>query len=204
MKYLLNFLKSKQQQLQHLFDEKLPLEGIFSDIIKLFGKNSIVVSTSGNSNSDYCNTLNKKFIGAWISSPNPNSWIKFDVKTIRIAILGYTLRVCPASRNVAAPHSWCIEGSNDNFKWFLIDEHRKDYCLQSSKPQNFSCQAQLLKIEAPDVSSNMPNDTNTVNNNITDNNSFRYIRIRQTDVNVLGGNSLCLSNVELFGYFSTL
>lgn len=192
-------MKSNLQIHQHLYNENRPFEGVFSYISKSFGKNSIVISSSGNSNSDSRNILNEAFTGAWISSPNPNSWIKFDLKMIRIYILGYSLRVYKTSRNVAVPHSWCIEGSNDNFKWTLIDEHRRDYSLNSNQPQHFTCQARILKFTTPETIDKDQNDRLPISGN-----SYRYIRIKQTDTNVQGGNSLCLSNVEIFGYISKI
>lgn len=191
-------MNSDLQKRLYLYNENTPFDGVLSYLIKSFGKNAIIVSTSGNSNSDFRNILSEKFTGAWISSPSSNSWLKFDFKMNRIYIVGYTLRVYKASRNVATPHSWCIEGSNDNFKWTLIDEHRKDYSLMSEKPQHFTCQAQILKSTTETI------DKDPVDCLLIRGNSFRYIRIRLTDANVLGGSSLCLSNAELFGIISKI
>lgn len=193
-----------QQKSQHLYNENAPFEGVFSSIIRSYGKSAVIISTSGNSNSDARNVLSEKFTGAWISSPDPNSWLKFDFKMNRIYIIGYTLRVYQPTRNVAAPHSWCIEGSNDNFKWTLIDEHRKDYSLKSNKPQHFTCQTQYIKFPTLETSLNSNVNEKVIDKFFNSANSFRYIRLRQTDTNVLGGNSLCLSTIELFGYISKL
>ncbi|OHT03480.1 hypothetical protein TRFO_29139 [Tritrichomonas foetus] len=155
-----------------------PFEGAFSYLTSIKGKNALVISTSGDSRSNSRNCINKKWCGAWISSPEQNSWIKFDLKMIKILVKSYTLRLLSVSRAEPAPQSWCVEGSNDNYKWFVIDEHRKNSTLVgNSNPHNFTCIASS---------------------------SYRYVRIRQTDVNSLGGHAFCLSNIEFFGVLSSI
>ena len=155
-----------------------PFDGFFSHILKKKNKNSFVISSSGNSNSDAKNIVYKDWCGCWVSSPIPNSWIKIDLKMNKINLNGYTIRLQIYSRRESPIQSWCVEGSNDNYNWTIIDEHRLNTIFhENSAPQHFKCFST---------------------------NSFRFIRLRQTDLNGNGGNSLCLSNIELFGKITTI
>ena len=74
-------------------------------------------------------------------------------------------------------NTWIIEGSNDKENWKTIDERSNEESVVDVSASN------TFKIET----------------NKSTNDFYRFIRIRQTDVNSSHSNSLVFSVMEFFG-----
>ena len=77
--------------------------------------------------------------------------------------------------NVYHPKSWVIEGSNDENSWEIIDEQMNNHTL------------------------NYPKIVHTFAFQNLESKKFRYLRMRQTDVNWGNNKRLCINAIELFG-----
>ena len=75
--------------------------------------------------------------------------------------------------------SWVIEGSNTNLEkdWLILDSRNNLDCFDTNKAEF----------------------TFDISKKIGYNESFRYLRLRQTDVNSRNTNQLILSALEYFG-----
>ena len=89
----------------------------------------------------------------------PNSWICFEFKKHQIIPFSYIIRTIDDEDNYHLK-SWVVEVSNDKQEWLTIDEHQNDSSLKGTS------RIHLFKISKH-----------------FDNDSFKYIRIRQTGPN---------------------
>ena len=89
----------------------------------------------------------------------PNSWICFEFKKHQIIPFSYIIRTIDDENNYHLK-SWVVEVSNDKQEWLTIDEHQNDSSLKGAS------RIHLFKISKH-----------------FDNDSFKYIRIRQTGPN---------------------
>ena len=114
------------------------------------------------------------------SNDQPNSWIKFDFSQRKVRPTHYSIRTRNAGKGSRHLKNWVIEASNSNSEsdWNIID-FRNDISSLDGKSitQTFEIQNKLSKNE-----------------------SFRYLRIRQTGVNTSNDHFLTLSALEFFGY----
>lgn len=108
-----------------------------------------------------------------------NQWIQYDFKEKRIRPTHYSIRT-RHDHAYCNPQSWVIEVSNtgNNDDWRLIDKRENVASLsKSSATETFDIQTQL-----------------------TSNESYRYIRLRQTGKSTGDYNYLVISSLEYFGY----
>jgi hypothetical protein len=110
----------------------------------------------------------------FFSSKDPNQWIGYDFKTMRIKPTGYTVRRYhtggPGGHNLK---SWVVEGSNDLHDWFELDR----------------------KVNNGDL--NAGNEVKTFG--ISSGVRCRAVRLRQIDLNHKGTHVILISGLEFFG-----
>lgn len=108
-----------------------------------------------------------------------NSWICFEFKSFYIIPKNYTLRSYYCEQNNCHPKSWVIEGSNDNGDWEQLDQQQNTDVL------------------------NGPNIIHTFPIQNSKNTKFKFIRMRQTDINWnpsdCAKNHFVLNNIEFYG-----
>lgn len=112
----------------------------------------------------------------------PNSWLKYDFNDSQVRPTHYSIKTRPdGGKGDNHPKNWVIEGSNtDNGQDWKILDSRNDVTLldDGNKSYTFEIQNPLKKNE-----------------------SYRYLRLRQTGPNTQSGNYyyLTISALEYFG-----
>lgn len=168
-------------------DATKSFEGIIDYLTKISNgnvhDNGTIVATSS---SVYSNDYHPKFATDYnnhakffCTQNQPNSWICYDLKNRKIHPTFYTVRTrIDGDATHHHPMFWVIEGSNDNNDWKNLDT-RNDIAILKLKNtvQTFKIQAQLSLNE-----------------------SFRYIRFRQTGLSSASYNYLNFSALEYFGF----
>lgn len=115
--------------------------------------------------------------GDWGTQNKPNSWLMFDFKDYLVELIGYSLMSIPSSINNTHPRSWAVEASNDLENWDILDKREMNNDLNGkNKVKCFAFRR---------------SDT------------YRYVRIRQTDLNHSHNNYFAISQMELFGSISS-
>lgn len=107
----------------------------------------------------------------WYSQNYANSWVKLDFHNKTIRLNGYTIR--SGGQNCTHLREWVLEGSNDDYKWDILDERNNRDLLGDREIRHYPIHPRK---------------------------DYRYFRLRQTGVNHLNNHQLCLANIELFGY----
>lgn len=116
------------------------------------------------------------------SKNEPNSWLMYDFQDSKVKPTHYSIRTRPdGGKGDNHPKNWVIEGSNteDDDDWVILDSRNDITILDDSNASHtFEIQTQLESNE-----------------------SFRYLRLRQTGPNTQTGNYyfLTLSALEYFG-----
>jgi hypothetical protein len=112
----------------------------------------------------------------WYTDSVPNSWLQFDFKDRSVSISSYSMKSRYDGYHI--PRSWVLEGKNDDTDWTELDRHDNDNTIQGGHAfHNFKCPSRC------DGCMHM----------------YRYIRLRQTNVNSNGNNHLLFCNFEVFG-----
>lgn len=153
-----------------------PFEGILSSMNKEAGQNPhsanlVEVTSSSKERSQPWMILDYKWNGWFYTRNQPDSWVMIDFINKNVAPSWYSIK----SDGNGSSHlkNWNLEGSNDLTSWSTIDEQRNSEILNNPFAiGTFKC----LKPRY-----------------------YRYIRLRQVDVNTDGNNYLGLCNIELFG-----
>lgn len=115
---------------------------------------------------------------SFLSDFKENSWLTYDFKNRKVRPSSYSIKSHHwGGKGNYHPKSWCIEGSNDNEHWKTLDSCTDEKCL-----------------DGKNLSKNFP-----VKNNLDVNEYYRYLRIRQTDVNTRNDHLLGFSSLEYFG-----
>lgn len=143
---------------------------ITSSSINVFGTNYLPM------NAVYFNNFEK----AVFTSDIPNSWLMYDFKDRKVKPSHYSIRSHKLTWSSLCKYhlqSWCIEGSNNKENWTVLDSRKDDRSLVGKSYAN------TFEIESGKES----------------NDFFRYLRIRQTNVNSDGKYWLILSALEFFG-----
>ena len=112
--------------------------------------------------------------GNWsTSSDDIDQWLKFDFKDKKILVKGYSLQ-SNASRFGDYIRSWCLEGSNDNSYWDVIDQRSDQECMNGA-----------LNIGTY--------------NDIKSKKEYRYLRIRRIGKTWYNNNYLPVGRIEFYG-----
>jgi hypothetical protein len=101
-----------------------------------------------------------------------NSWIKLDFKARKVWVEAYEIK---GGRQFCTNlRTWVFEGSDDDQDWMEIGEVRHSKLMQGeSISREFLC---------------------------TPSRPFRFVRLKQTDLNDKGNDSLVLANIEIYGF----
>lgn len=158
---------------------RAPFNGIlkyFSDICNgnLNDPNGVLITASSSEHNSPTQVADFEWDDFWYSQNEVDQWIMFDFQNVKVGITNYTIKTHRYSTDSTHMRSWDLEGSNDNTNWIVIDQRSTDILNGSSIVQVFMCKP----IEQ----------------------TFQYIRIRQTEENHRGDNILALTNVEFFGH----
>lgn len=108
----------------------------------------------------------------------PNSWITYEFISCKVNPSHYSIRSDAwGPQGYYHPKSWVIEGSNDlqSDNWAVLDTRSNEISLDNRCASN----------------------TYTIQNRT--NEFYRYLRIRQTDVNTHGDHCFIFSSLEYFG-----
>lgn len=113
------------------------------------------------------------------SNYDQNEWLCFDFKERKVKPSHYSLKSYADSKNYYNIQNWCIEGSNDNKSWKVLDERIGDKSLDDTNASNtFEIQKKLGPYDF-----------------------YRYLRIRQTGENTKGNDyRLIIRYLEYFGH----
>ena len=112
----------------------------------------------------------------WFSTKNePNSWICIEFKNHQIKPTSYTIRSNDWSSDNWHLRNWVVEGSNDSNEWEIIDEQKENSDLRGR---------------------NLVHTYQVHNKN---DNSFKFIRIRQTGQNWYNNYYFGLNCIEFYG-----
>lgn len=112
---------------------------------------------------------------------NENSWLCIDFIKSKVRPSHYSIRSTDyGAKNECLQH-WCIEGSNDNANWKILDTRSDEKSLLENRAEN----------------------TFPIKNNLEKDEYYRYLRIRQTGLNSSGNNELFFSSIEFFGNIQT-
>lgn len=114
--------------------------------------------------------------GDWGTKNKPNSWLMFDFKDNLVELTGYSLMSIPSLINNTHPRSWALEASNDLEDWNILDKREMNNDLNGKN------KVKCFAFRRSD--------------------SYRYVRIRQTDLNHSHNNYFAISQMELFGSIS--
>mgnify|MGYP001127010220 FL=1 len=110
----------------------------------------------------------------YASKDQKDGHICFDFKDKQIQISSYLIQSCCNRWNNNHFRNWVVEGSNDNQKWEIIDEHSND-----SKLNGFDNKVAFYTKQ--------------------ENNFYRYIRIRQTGVSWQNNYWIYFPFLEFYG-----
>ena len=108
----------------------------------------------------------------WYSKDEPNSFIQFDFKSMRVCLSGYSLKSHYANTQFFV--SWVIEVSDDGSTWEAVDERNTRALVGPNRVKTYECSRQRDKF-------------------------VRFVRMRQTGKNSGSDDYLLLSQIEFFG-----
>ncbi|KAK8880578.1 hypothetical protein M9Y10_003258 [Tritrichomonas musculus] len=104
-----------------------------------------------------------------------DSWICFEFKKHEIMPTNYTIRTQSGGPNFLHLKSWNLEGSNDNNNWTILDEEKDCSYLNGSY------------------------FTHTFGTRNEEHQSFKYLRIHQTDKSWYNDYRLLMNCIEFYG-----
>jgi hypothetical protein len=164
------------------FEPSSPLSGIINHLTSRFGGNVHdrgVVNITANrvaSDSPGYAAKNVADLGtdSFFHSVNePNQWICFDFKEMKIRPTHYSIRMHSSGPNSFHLKNWVIEGSTDGTSWHELDRRENNTDLNNSYAvKTFN----ICKVD-----------------------TFRMIRLRQIGLNHRNDNLLLFTAFELFG-----
>lgn len=155
-----------------------PYNGIFTKLKENsngdpYLKKKISITASTSDRNEAFQVIDYGWNDFFFTENKPNSWILFDFKDMRIHITNYTLKTHKYPSGTCHIKSWIIEGSNGKNIWSEIDKRSSPVLNGPNRFQTF-----------PATKSN---DT------------FQYIRLRQTGFNFRNDNILAIASIEFFG-----
>ena len=142
-----------------------------------------ITASSYHCNADYCHPRNVALFDDqtkfFCTEDREGSWICFDFKNHQVFMTGYTIKSSVNSyAKTHQPKSWVIEGSNDDKVWTTIDEERGCDYFKGTDTQKI----------------------HTFMINSKNNQKFRYIRMKQTDVDWNGScYHFFIDSFEIYG-----
>ena len=133
----------------------------------------ISITASGTGSLNQCHGVVDYGWGSfWYSKDEPNSFIQFDFKSMRVCLSGYSLKSHYANTQFFV--SWVIEVSDDGSTWEAVDERNTRALVGPNRVKTYECSRQRDKF-------------------------VRFVRMRQTGKNSGSDDYLLLSQIEFFG-----
>jgi hypothetical protein len=164
------------------FQPSSPLSGIIAHLTSQFSGNihdrGVVTITANRPISNYPSYAAKNVADlgtdSYFRSANePNQWICFDFKAMKIRPTHYSVRTCSGGPNTIHLKNWVIEGSADGTSWNEIDRRENNTDLNNSYAvKTFN----VCRVD-----------------------TFQMIRLRQIGLNHQNYNHLIFTAFELFG-----
>ena len=168
------------------FNDMRPLEGVIAHLTRECGGNvhekGVVEVTASSCTAEGYEAKNAVDLGtdsSFWSKIEPNPWIRYDFKDRRVIPTSYSMR----SAQWFWPRSWVFEVSNDGQKWEIIDN-------ESIARRDNNCDPKAMLMVRNFTISARPSE------------SFRFVRLRQTEKTQLEVDHLALSSLEIFGTLS--
>jgi hypothetical protein len=160
-----------------------PWSGLIHYLIEICNGNvhekGIVEITCSSTNSNQCwQIVNYDWNSHFQTNNSPNSWIQFDFKDRVVSLTDYALK----SDGGGGYHllEWLVAGSMDSNELKILDHQKTQVLNGNSITKIFHC-----------------------NDNSSDSQFYRYIRLTQTGKDSSGYDYLRLSNIEFFGSMKT-
>ena len=171
----------EQAGVPFVYNSSKPLNGIIAHLTKEHGgnvheKGVVAVRASSTRKSGILAPEHVVELGTnktFSSGNEPDSWIFYDFKKMRVAVTSYSIR----SSDGLYPKSWILEVSNDGSdeSWEIVDRRIDEEGMRGDR---VTCNYQVF---------GPPRGC------------FRFIRLRQTGKNHSGNDILALSSLEIFG-----
>jgi hypothetical protein len=164
------------------YELSAPFEGIIAHLTKQFGGNvhdqgvvRITAHRALSDNPSYApkNVGDVETNSLFHSAEDPNQWVCFDFKKMKVKPTYYSLRThssCPGSCHIK---NWAIEASNDGRRWVELDRQVDNNDLNSP-----------LAVKTFEIANADP---------------FKMIRLRQTEPTHNGSDCLAFTALEFFG-----
>jgi hypothetical protein len=110
------------------------------------------------------------------SNNSPNEWICYSFRRHDVIVTDYSIGTyCESELELPLhPRGWILEGSNDGESWIVLDSRTKDSRLNG---YDRDCAIELTNRE-----------------------TYRHIRLRQSELNHYGNHCFAFKSFELFGY----
>jgi hypothetical protein len=113
------------------FQEKAKFEGLIAFLTARSGGNPhdkgvIAVTSTNGSGNEGKNAVDLRSDLPFCSANQPNQWLCYDFKDLRVGVTHYTVRSNGCNKGSDHLQSWVVEGSEDNSKWTELDRREND------------------------------------------------------------------------------
>lgn len=177
-------VEPKSRQILYDGNQSNSFHGIIDQLTKECGGNvddkgevSVTALDAGNNSAKLTVDLDSKNSGL-ITDGEQNSWLMYDFKNRKVRPTHYSIRSWAWSPNCHHLKDFVIEGSNTGGKdWKVLDSQNNATCLNGNGVFN----------------------TFKIKENLSSDEYYRFLRLRQTGKNFAGNDQLCLNSLEYFG-----
>jgi hypothetical protein len=112
------------------FRENAGFEGLISFLTTRIGGNphdkGLISATGSTTVSAARNVADLQSDSCFCSNDQPNQWLCYDFKDLRVGVTHYIIRSQGGKSGVNHLRSWVIEGSEDNSNWMELDRREND------------------------------------------------------------------------------
>ena len=161
-----------------VYDEQNPFKGIINRLTELCSGNPhlkgvIYISASSTQANHPGQVIDYSWNSHWVSNNEPDQWIKFDFKQLKLQITGYCIKTYNYVAGGNHLKNWSIQMSANDSDWVEIDHHSVDETLNGkSKIAYF---------------------------NLRNPSTVRYLRLLQTGRTWCDSDMLSFTNIEFYG-----
>lgn len=172
--------KNADQSENYEFDPEHPFNGIINRLTKLCSGNPhtkgvIYITASSTAANHPSQVIDYNWTSHWVSSNQPDQWIKIDFKQLKFSIVGYSIKTYNYVSGGNHLKNWSLQVSANDNEWVDVDHHISDETLNG-------------KSRVAYFTFRMPS-------------SFRYIRLMQTGKTWCDSDMLSFTNIEFYGKF---
>ena len=110
-------------------------DGVFEGLRQRFGKEDLVqsgivnLSVTSTAWKDPTHLIEKEWSSYWYSKDEENTSLTIEFLCCKLLMSAYTLKTYKGLSDGGHLQSWVLEASNDGVEWEILDEHRRDDCL---------------------------------------------------------------------------